>query len=73
MTLLMRDKENIEKGRQEGRVEGRVEGRREGELNGKIIARFEDGLRPEEIAKKMDISVEQVNAVLEEKGLLQLV
>ena len=65
MTLLMRDKENIEK--------GRVEGRREGELNGKIIARFEDGVRPEEIAKKMDISVEQVNAVLEEEGLLQLV
>lgn len=69
MTLLMRDKENIEKGRQEGRVEGR----REGKINGKIVARFEDGLRPEEIAKKMGISVEQVNAVLEEEGLLQLV
>lgn len=61
MTLLMRDKENIEKGR------------REGKINGKIIARYEDGLRPEEIAKKMGISVDQVNAVLEEEGLLQLV
>ena len=38
----------------------------EGKINGKIIARYEDGLRPEEIAKKMGISVDQVNAVLEE-------
>ena len=30
MTLLMRDQENIEKGRAEGRVEGRAEGRTEG-------------------------------------------
>lgn len=30
MTLLMRDQENIEKGREEGRKEGREEGREEG-------------------------------------------
>ena len=35
-----------------------------------ILARYEDGMKPEEIAEKMGLSVEQVEKVLEEnKGL----
>ena len=33
MTLLMRDRENVEKGRVEGRTEGRAEGRTEGYIS----------------------------------------
>lgn len=36
MTLLMRDKENVEKGRAEGRAEGRVEGKAEGRTEEKM-------------------------------------
>ena len=35
MTLLMRDQENLERGRREGRREGREEGRREGKEEGR--------------------------------------
>ena len=47
MTLLMRDQENIEKGRAEGRVEGLAEGRAEGRTEGWMAALFslvKDGL-----------------------------
>lgn len=35
-----------------------------GELRGKILARFEDGKTPEEIAGRMNLTLEQVRAVL---------
>ena len=40
MTLLMRDQENIEKGREEGRAEGLKEGKAEGLKEGKMEGIF---------------------------------
>ena len=46
------------------------EGRQEGLQEGKILARYEDGMRPEEIAHKMGITVKQVEEVLKENDML---
>ncbi len=46
---------------------------REGIQKGKILARYEDGMPPEEIAKKMGLSVKQVEKILEENKVLALV
>ena len=51
MTLLMRDQENIEKGRKEGRREGRREGRKEGQVK-ELYHLVLDGLLPLETAVK---------------------
>lgn len=50
--------------------DGKQEGEIKGEIKGKIIARYEDGMEPEKIASKMELTVEEVKAVLIEKGLL---
>lgn len=42
----------------------------EGMEKGKIIARYEDGMTPEEIARKMGLTVKQVEQVLEECKIL---
>lgn len=42
------------------------EGVSEGMERGKILARYEDGMAPEEIAQKMGLTVEQVELVLKE-------
>ncbi len=39
------------------------------ELKGKVIARFEDGMPVEEIAKKSHVSVDEVTEILKEKKL----
>lgn len=46
---------------------------REGIQKGKILARYEDGMPPEEIEKKMGLSVKQVEKILEENKVLALV
>lgn len=40
------------------------EGVREGMLQGKIIGRYEDSMSPEEIARKMGLTVQQIEEVL---------
>ena len=55
--------ENREKGRLEGREEGRKEGRLEGIKEAKLLAVplfLERGLTIEEIAQRLDLTVEQV-------------
>ena len=44
--------------------EGVREGISEGMLQGKIIDRYEDGMSPEEIARKMGLTVQQIEEVL---------
>ena len=44
--------------------EGVREGISEGMLQGKIIGRYEDGMSPEEIARKMGLTVQQIEEVL---------
>ena len=44
--------------------EGMREGISEGMLQGKIIGRYEDGMSPEEIARKMGLTVQQIEEVL---------
>ena len=45
-------------------------GMEKGMKTGKILARYEDGMSPEEIARKMGLTVEQVEKILEENGML---
>jgi DNA-binding CsgD family transcriptional regulator len=42
-------------------------------MQGRIAAYFDTGLTPEEIAVKMNTSVDQVKEVLEKQGVLELV
>ena len=44
-----------------------------GMITGKILVRYEDGMPPEEIARKMGLTVEQVEKILEENGMLTTV
>ena len=48
-------------------------GMEKGMKTGKILARYEDGMSPEEIARKMGLTVEQVEKILEENGMLTMV
>ena len=50
----------------EGIEQGIEKGMEKGLERGKILARFEDGMSPEEIAHKMGLTVKQVEQVLEE-------
>ena len=51
----------------------KLEGVAEGMEKGKIVARYEDGMTPEEIAHKMGLTVKQVEQVLEECKMLATV
>ena len=57
-------------GRLEGRIEGRTEGRTEGMIEGKIVGAVitlnEEGYTVEEIAKRKNISKEEVERILKE-------
>ena len=55
-------KKGIEQGIEQGIAQGLVRGVE----NGKILARYEDGMKPEAIAVRMGLPVEQVEKVLEE-------
>lgn len=57
MTLLQRDRENLEQGREEGRVEGREEGTL---LATKIIKLHTKGANSKEIAASLDLSLDYV-------------
>ena len=48
-------------------------GMEKGMKTGKILARYKDGMSPEEIARKMGLTVEQVEKILEENGMLTTV
>lgn len=64
MTLLMRDKENVEKGRAEGRAEGRVEGKAEGRTEEKrrmAKALLQKGtFSDSELALILEISIQEL-------------
>lgn len=51
----------------------KLEGMEKGIEKGKIVARYEDGMTPEEIAHKMGLTVKQVEQVLEECKMLATV
>ena len=53
MTLLMRDRENLEQGRTEGRIEGTL-------LATKIIRLYTKGKSPAEIAESLDLTLDYV-------------
>lgn len=55
---------------EELKLEGVAEGMEKGIEKGKIVARYEDGMTPEEIACKMGLTVKQVEQVLEECKIL---
>jgi len=66
--------EALEEGRTEGREEGRTEGREEGRTEGRILGKLESiprllelGLTVEQIATALDLEVEQVRAVLDDR------
>lgn len=59
-------KMNMCKALEELKLEGVAEGMEKGIEKGKIVARYEDGMTPEEIAHKMGLTVKQVEQVLEE-------
>lgn len=56
----------LEELKNEGVSEGMEKGMEKGMERGKILARYEDGMVPEEIAQKMGLTVEQVELVLKE-------
>lgn len=58
---------------EELKLEGVAEGMEKGIEKGKIVARYEDGMTPEEIAHKMGLTVKQVEQVLEECKMLATV
>lgn len=62
--------EVIDKAMNEGRLEGRTEGRTEGMIEGKIVGAVitlnEEGYTVEEIAKRKNISKEEVERILKE-------
>lgn len=71
MTLMQRDRENIELGREEGREEGRQEGFQEGRQIGvkmalDIIRLHLDGKEAQEIADLLCLEPDYVNQVLED-------
>lgn len=64
---------NMCKALEELKLEGVAEGMEKGIEKGKIVARYEDGMTPEEIAHKMGLTVKQVEQVLEECKMLATV
>lgn len=66
-------KMNMCKALEELKLEGVAEGMEKGIEKGKIVARYEDGMTPEEIAHKMGLTVKQVEQVLEECKMLATV
>lgn len=63
MTLMMRDLENVEKGRNEGRQEGRQEGRHE-ERQDNVSKMYQKGLSVEQIADFLDLPISLVSGIV---------
>ena len=68
MTLLMRDQENLERGREEGREEGRLKEREEG-IRKMISALGSFGISREEIKRKLQEEYQLTEQELEAFGL----
>ena len=68
MTLLMRDQENIEKGRAEGRIEGLAEGRSLGR-NEMIVEMLRNDIPAEKIASVAGVSVEEILEIGRSAGI----
>ena len=68
MTLLMRDQENIEKGRAEGRIEGLAEGRSLGR-NEMIVEMLRNDIPAEKIARVAGVSVEEILEIGRSAGI----
>ena len=54
----------IDKALEKGLEQGEEKGEKKGVEKGKILARFEDGMSPEEIALKTNVSIDKVKEVL---------
>lgn len=63
----------LEELKKEFEIKGEIRGEIKGEIKGRILTYFEFGLSPEETAKKMGITVNEVEKVLEENGKLNRV
>ncbi|HJC24179.1 MAG TPA: Rpn family recombination-promoting nuclease/putative transposase [Candidatus Eisenbergiella merdavium] len=67
MTLMQRDRENIEQGREEGREEGLKEGRKEGiQMTLDIIRLHLSGKNSREIAYILDLTPSYVDQILQD-------
>lgn len=60
------------RGEKRGEIRGEKRGEKRGEIKGRILTYFEFGVSPEDIAKKMNFTVQEVEKVLEENGVLHL-
>lgn len=60
----------LEELKREGIERGIEQGIRQGIEKGKILARYEDGMTPEEIARRMDLPLQKVKDVLAENKCL---
>lgn len=58
--------EVIDKAMNEGKIEGRIEGRNEGKIVGAVLTLNEEGYTVEEIAKRKNISMKEVERILNE-------
>ena len=58
--------EVIDKAMNEGKIEGRIEGRNEEKIVGAVLTLNEEGYTIEEIAKHKNISMKEVERILNE-------
>ena len=72
MTLLMRDQEMIQKGREEGRMEGQIEGHKTGLVEGRdqtLFSLVQDGiLEPSVAAEKANMSLGEFEVAMQKAG-----
>ena len=61
----MVERHGIEQGMQQGTEQGKAQGIQ----IGRILAHYEDGIMPKDIAKKMNIGLEQIEEVLTQNGV----
>ena len=62
--------QEFNRGWEAGNEHGIEQGKEQGIETGRVIARFEDGMPIEEIAKKCGITVETVKKILEEYKMI---
>lgn len=58
----------LEELKKESEIRGEKRGEKKGEIRGRILIYFEFGVAPEEIARKMQLTVKEVEKILEENG-----
>jgi len=67
MTLYMRDRENLEKGRAEGREEGRAEGRVEGRAEMICELYFGGDISAEKAAERLNMTLEEFKKLIQQQ------